>query len=156
VNRQCACLLGLLAAFATVLPGCAFFFPADSRFVEIPEAPSAPGAYGQSTVYGGMLFTAGVYPSERSTGAIMRGDIGAQTNRIFDTIEAILTRAGCSMKDVVKLNVYLVDFADQAKMNEVMAARLGGNTPLRFTLPAMKLPGPARLEVDLVARIPGQ
>ena len=137
-----------------MLPGCAIFFPGEPPFIPLSDAPKAPGAYARSTVYGGMLFTAGVFPSDRLTGGVMRGDITAQTHRVFDSLEAILSGAGCTMKDVVKVDIYLVDFADLAKMNEVIAARLGGNRPVRTTKPVANLAGPARLEVDIVARVP--
>ena len=152
IRRPFALLLA--AAFVTLLSGCAGFFSGAPRFAQVPETPRAPGAYSRSTVYGGMLFTAGVFPSDRLTGKVMRGDITAQTHRVLDSLEAILGGAGCTMKDVVEVNIYLLDYADQAGMNEVIAARLGGNRPLRRTVPVAKLPGPARLEMDFVARVP--
>ena len=144
----------LVAACVTVLSGCAGFFSGEPRLIEVSEAPRTPGAYSRSTVFGGMLFTAGVFPSDRKTGTVMRGDITAQTHRVLDNLEAILSGAGCTMKDVVKVNIYLVDLADLAKMNEVIASRLGGNRPVRTTMPVAKLPGLALLEVDFVARLP--
>lgn len=142
------------AAFVTLLSGCAGFFFGVPRFVEVPETPRAPGAYSRSTVYGGMLFTSGVFPSDRLTGKVMGGDIAAQTHRVLDSLEAILSVAGCTLKDVVNVDIYLVDFADQAKMDEVIAARLGDHWPARTTVPVARLPGPALLQIDFVARVP--
>lgn len=88
-----------------------------------------------------MLFTAGVFPGDPRTGIVAHGDITAQTHRVLDSFESILRKAGCTMKDLVKINVYLADFGDFAKMDEVMAARFGDHKP-------------ARLEVDFVARLP--
>ena len=147
-------LLPLAAAFVTLLSGCAGFLFGVPRFSEVSETPRAPGAYSRSTVYGGMLFSAGIFPSDLLTGKVMRGDIAAQTHRVLDSLEAILSGAGCTMNDVVEVNVYLLDYADLAGMNEVIAARLGGNRPLRTTVPVARLPGPALLEVDFVARVP--
>ena len=144
----------LMAACVTVLSGCAGFFSGVPRFAQVSETPRAPGAYSRSTVYGGMLFTAGVFPSDRLTGKVMLGDITAQTHRVLDSLEAILNGAGCTMKDLVEVNIYLLDYADQAGMNEVIAARLGGNRPLLTTVSVAKLPAPALLEVDFVARVP--
>lgn len=146
-------LLLLAAACLGALCGCAAFFPRE-RMVGLAEAPRAAGAYSRSTVYGGLLYTAGVFPSDRLTGKVMHGDIAAQTHRVLDSLEAILSVAGCTLKDVVNVDIYLVDFADQAKMDEVIAARLGDHWPARTTLPVARLPGPALLQIDFVARVP--
>jgi 2-iminobutanoate/2-iminopropanoate deaminase len=153
MNRRHSLLL-VLAAACTMLPGCAIFFPGEPALIPISEAPKAPGAYARSTVYGGMLFTAGVFPSDRLTGGVMHGDITAQTNRVFDNLEAILAGAGCNMKDLVKVDIRVTEFADLAKMNDVIAARLRGNRPVRTTLPGAILDGFGLLEVDFVARLP--
>lgn len=144
----------LIVVFASALPGCAIFFPGEPPFILVSEASKAPGAYARSTVYGGRLFTAGVFPSDRFTGGVMRGDITAQTHRVFDDLELILSGAGCTMMDLVKVDIHVVNSADLEKMNDVIAARLGGNRQVRTTLSAAKLAGPALLEVDIVARIP--
>ena len=147
-------LLALVVACAIVLPGCAIFFPGEPPFFPLADAPKAPGAYARSTVYGGMLFTAGVFPSDRFTGGVMRGDITAQTNRVFDNLELILSGAGCTMNDLVKVDIRVSEFADLEKMNDVITARLRGNRPVRTTLPGARLDGFALLEVDIVARMP--
>ena len=144
----------MLAAWALVLAGCAIFFPGGPPFIPLSDAPKAPGTYARSTVYGGMLFTAGVFPGDRFTGGVMRGDITAQTNRVFDNLETILAGAGCNMKDLVKVDIRVTEFADLAKMDEVIVARLRGNRPIRTTLPGARLDGFALLEVDFVARLP--
>ena len=146
--------LALVTVCTTLLSGCAIFFPGEPALIPISEAPKAPGAYARSTVYGGMLFTAGVFPSDRLTGTVMRGDITAQTNRVFDNLEEILAGAGCNMKDVIKVDIRVTEFADLAKMNDVIAARLRGNRPVRTTVPGARLDGFALLEVDFVARLP--
>ena len=153
VKRRGA-VLALVATCAFALPGCAIFFPGEPPFIPLSDAPKAPGAYARSTIYGGLLFTAGVFPSDRFTGGVMRGDITAQTNRVFDNLELILSDAGCTMKDLVKVDIRVTEFADLAKMNDVIAARLRGNSPVRTTLSGARLDGFALLEVDIVARIP--
>lgn len=141
-------------AFCAMSSGCAIFFPGEPPLIPIAKAPTLPGAYARSTIYGGMLFAAGVFPSDRLTGAVVHGDITVQTNRVFDNLEAILAGAGCNMKDLVKVDIRVTEFADLARMNAVIAARLRGNTPVRTTLPGARLDGFALLEVDFVARLP--
>jgi len=147
--------LRLIAFFAVcaTFSGCALF-SGEPPLVPIAQAPRLPGAYARSTIYGGMLFAAGVFPSDRATGAVLHGDITAQTNRVFDNLEAILAGAGCNMKDLVKVDIRVTEFADLARMDAVVAARLRDSRPVRTTLPGARLEGFALLEVDFVARLP--
>jgi 2-iminobutanoate/2-iminopropanoate deaminase len=77
-----------------------------------------------------------------------------QANRVLDSLEAILKGAGCTLADVVKVNVFVTDLADFAKLNDAMAARFGEHRPARTTVQVAKLPAGAQLEMDMVAAIP--
>lgn len=140
--------------FTVSLAGCASAPSSEIRVISVSGAPKAAGAYSQGIVSGGMLYTASFTPRDHVTGAVVQGDITAQVERVFDSLEAVLKGAGCTFKDVVKVNVYLTDFGDFAKMNSVMAARFGDHRPARTTVPIGMFPGPALVSIDLVARVP--
>jgi 2-iminobutanoate/2-iminopropanoate deaminase len=141
-------------AVALVTAGCAQPPVSEMKFIAVAGAPKAAGPYSQGVVSNGMLFTAGFTPRDPVTGVAVQGDITVQSNRVFDNLEAVLKGAGCSMKDVVKVTVYMTDLNDFAKMNDVMAARFGDHKPARTTIQVAKLPSSATLEIDFVARIP--
>ncbi len=122
--------------------------------ISVEGAPKAIGPYAQGIVAGGFLFTAGQVPLDPATMKLVEGDIAAQTARVFDNLEAVLRGAGCSLQDVVKATVYLVDLKEFGKMNEVFAARFGEHRPARSTLQVAALPAGARVEIDFVARVP--
>lgn len=77
-----------------------------------------------------------------------------QAQRVFDNLEAIVTGAGATLKDVVKVTVYMADLAEFSKVNDVMAVRFGEHKPARSTLQVAKIPGGAPLAIDLIARVP--
>jgi 2-iminobutanoate/2-iminopropanoate deaminase len=139
---------------ALTLSGCATVNRPDMRPVAVNGAPKAIGPYSQGVVANGFLYTAGMLARDPETNKPVEGDITVQTNRIIDNLEAVLAGAGCSLKDVVKVTVYMTDLNDFPKMNEVYAARFGDNKPARSTIQAAKLPGGANMEVDMVARLP--
>jgi 2-iminobutanoate/2-iminopropanoate deaminase len=124
-----------------------------SSRIAVENAPRAIGPYAQGVVANGFLFTSGQVPFDPATMKLVAGDIGAQTHRVFDNLEAILAGAGATMGDVVKATVYLADMADFAKMNEVYAARFGDHRPARSTVQVAALPAGARIEIDLVATL---
>lgn len=125
------------------------------KTIAVEGAPKAIGPYAQGIVANGLLFTAGQVPIDPSTGRLVEGDVGAQTERIFDNLAAIVTGAGATLAEVAKATVYLTDMADFAPMNEVFAKRFGDHRPARTTVAVSKLPAGARLEIDFVVRIPG-
>lgn len=147
-----AAMLGLAAVTFTI-GGCASTVGGPLREITTDGAPRAAGPYAQGIVANGFLYTAGQIPRDPATSALVTGDIAAQTARVLDNLEAVLTAAGCSFTDVVKASVFLADIGDFAAMNEVFARRFGSHRPARTTVEA-RLPGGARIEIDLVARVP--
>lgn len=146
--------LALIAACVIALSGCAWLFPNEPRFVDIADTPRVPGANAPGVVYGGMLYTAGFTPRDPHTGAVAQGDIAAQTNRVLDNLEVALKGAGCTLGDVVRVDVFLADVNDAARMNEVMAARFGDHKPARGAVSLARLPRLELLEADFIARLP--
>ena len=143
-----------IAVVAFTITGCANMPPSEMRFVAVSGAPKAAGPYSQGVVSNGLLFTAGSIPRDPETGNVVQGDITVQANRVFDNLEAVLKGAGCSMKDVIKVNVYMIDLGDFAKMNAVMAARFGDHKPARTTVQVAKLNAGALIEIEMIARLP--
>jgi 2-iminobutanoate/2-iminopropanoate deaminase len=98
------------------------------------------------------LYCSGQTPLDPDTGALVLGDVGVQTHRAFDNLEAVLRAAGLAMDDVVKCNVYLVDMADFAAMNAAYADRFAPPYPARTTVAVHQLPMGARVEIECIAR----
>ena len=109
---------------------------------------NAPAPLFSSAVsYGNLLFLAGV-------GAHFQGTVEEHTKHVLDELEKNLIAAGSSMEKVLKVNVYLNDINDWAKMNTVYAGRWGKIPPVRTTVaPAGGIPGNSLVEIDLIAYI---
>jgi enamine deaminase RidA (YjgF/YER057c/UK114 family) len=113
-----------------------------------PVDPAAPPPLFSSAVsYGNLLFLAGV-------GAHFKGTIEEHTKHVLDELEKNLIAAGSSMEKVLKVNVYLNDINDWARMNTIYAGRWGKVPPVRTTVaPAGGIPGNSLVEIDLIAYI---
>jgi 2-iminobutanoate/2-iminopropanoate deaminase len=110
-------------------------------------APTAPPLFSSAVSYGNLLFLAGV-------GAHFEGTIEEHTKHVLDELEKNLICAGSSMEKVLKVNVYLNDIKDWAKMNTAYAGRWGKVPPVRTTVaPAGGIPGGSLVEIDLIAYI---
>lgn len=117
------------------------------------SAPAAIGPYSQAVRAGSFLFVSGQIPLDPDTGAIVEGDIAAQTHRVFRNLTAILEAGGASLANVVRTTVYLADMNDFAAMNAVYATYFAAPAPARSTVQAARLPRDARVEIDVIAAL---
>lgn len=117
-----------------------------------PSAPAAIGPYSHGVWSGDELFLSGQTPIDPATGALIDGDVGAQTHRVFDNLEGALRDAGLSLDDVIKCNVYLTDMANFAAMNAAYGTRFVAPYPARTTVAVAGLPLGAQVEIELLAR----
>ncbi|MBB6142605.1 enamine deaminase RidA (YjgF/YER057c/UK114 family) [Silvibacterium bohemicum] len=107
----------------------------------------APPLFSSAVSYGNLVFLAGVGYHENGT-------IEEATKHVLDELEKNLTNAGSSMEKVLKVNVYLNDIKDWARMNTAYAGRWGTIPPVRTTIaPAGGIPGNSLVEIDLIAYI---
>ncbi len=117
------------------------------------HAPKAIGPYSQAIKAGNLLYCSGQIPLDPATGALVQGDLAAQTRRVLDNVGAILAAAGTSFDRVVKTTVFLADMNDFAAMNEVYATYFTPPAPARSTVAAAGLPKGARIEIEVIASL---
>jgi 2-iminobutanoate/2-iminopropanoate deaminase len=115
------------------------------------HAPKAIGPYSSALRAGQLLFISGQVPIDPATGAMVTGDIAAQTRRVLENIGALLTAGGLTYTDLVRTTVFLADMNDFAAMNEVYRTYLTEPYPARSTVEAARLPRDARIEIDAIA-----
>lgn len=96
------------------------------------------------------LYTCGLV-GVRQDGSVEEG-IEAQAVRIFENIQILLREARMDMGDVVKINSYMLDLAEQPAYSKARAPYLGDARPVMTLLGVAQLALPAlRLEVEVVA-----
>jgi 2-iminobutanoate/2-iminopropanoate deaminase len=82
------------------------------------------------------------------------GSFEEEVQTTLDNVEARLAEAGASFDDVVQATVYLTDMDNYAEFNTLYGARLGDPYPARACIEVSRLPGDARVEVQVIARRP--
>jgi len=115
------------------------------------QAPKPIGPYSQAIEAGGFIFCSGQIPLDPLTGQLVTGDIKVQTERILANLEAVLTAAGSSLEQTVKLTVYLTNLGDFETLNKVLGERFKKDPPARAVVQVSALPKNALVEVDLIA-----
>lgn len=121
--------------------------------IKTDSAPAAVGPYSQAVRAGRWLFVSGQIALDPATGALVDGDIAAQTRQVMLNIGAVLAAAGSSFEDVVKTTVYLADLDDFSAMNEVYGSFFAAPAPARATIEASRLPRNAKVEIEAIARL---
>jgi 2-iminobutanoate/2-iminopropanoate deaminase len=100
------------------------------------------------------VYTAGQIALDPDTGALVGGgDAAAEAAQALANLAAVLEAAGSGLDRALRCEVYLVDLADFAAVNEVYAARVGPEPPARVTVQVAALPRGARVEIAVVAAV---
>ena len=124
------------------------------KIIQTDGAPAAIGTYSQAVRAGDTVYLSGQIPLDPRTMQLVDGGIEVQIRRVFDNLDAVATAAGGSLKDIVKLNVYLTDLGNFAKVNEIMAAHFTEPYPARAAVGVAALPKGAQVEIDAVMVLP--
>ena len=119
------------------------------KIIATASAPAAIGPYSQAVQAGGTVYLSGQIGLDPATMQMAEG-IDAQIARVFDNLKAVAAASGGSLADAVKVNIYVTDLANFARVNDVMAQVFSQPCPARATVQVAALPRGALVEVDAV------
>jgi len=120
------------------------------------DAPAAIGPYSQAIRAGRTLYLSGQIALDPKTMAIVDGGVEAQAHQVFRNLRAVVTAAGGSMDDMVKVLILMTNLADFAKVNDIMATYFTKPYPARATYQVAALPRGALIEIEGTAVLPGE
>lgn len=121
------------------------------RVIRTSDGPQPRGVYSQAIVSDGFVFVAGQAAINPKTNELELGDIRSEVRRTLQNIQAILQAAGSTLRDVVRVGIFLADINDFAAMSEVYREFFPENPPARTTVGA-QLPK-IKVEIDCIARV---
>lgn len=118
------------------------------------SAPNAVavGPYSHAVEAGDLVYLSGQTPIDPATGKLAEGDIAVQTAQCFKNLFAVLTAAGLTPDQVVKVNVFLTDMGNFTAMNGVYQQQFNAPYPARTTIGVAALPLGAQVEIEMIAR----
>ena len=107
-------------------PGERFFAPGGEAGL-----PRAVAPFSQGVRVGSLVFTAGQASIDLDANVVGVGDIRVQTEQTLKNLSAALERCGATVRDVVKMTIWIRDFNDYDGMNEVYARWFEPPEPVR-------------------------
>jgi 2-iminobutanoate/2-iminopropanoate deaminase len=123
--------------------------------VEAPDAPPALGAYTPAVVVDGWCFVSGQIGWNADGTGLQERDAAQQTEQTLRNIEALLTAAGASLRDIARTTIYVASLDVVGDVNatyeRVLRAAGVEVLPARTTI-AVGLP--VAVEIDVIARVP--
>jgi len=119
------------------------------QIISTPNAPAAIGPYSQAVQVGDTIYLSGQIGLDPASMQMVAG-IDAQIVQVFDNLQAVAVAAGTTLDAAAKLNIYLVDLANFARVNEVMARYFKAPYPARAAVGVKELPRGALVEADTV------
>jgi len=109
------------------------------------------GSYCQSARRGNIVATAGVAAVDRDGKVVGGNDIVAQTRATLDNLKLALEAAGASMSDVIKVTVFITDFANYKGFNAAFDEYFANDPPARATVRADLVIPALLIEIDAIA-----
>jgi 2-iminobutanoate/2-iminopropanoate deaminase len=118
-----------------------------------PDLSAPIGPFSHVVKSGDLLFLSGQVGDDPATGKFAGDDVASQATQIFANLQTVLRVAGADLSNVLRVAVYLTDMGDFAAMNAVYATHFSAPFPARTTVAVAALPGGARVEMDVIARL---
>lgn len=121
------------------------------KIISTTNAPATIGPYSQAKFANGILYISGQIPVNPENGKLVEG-IEKETHQVMKNLEAILTEAGMTFKNVVKATIFLKNMDDFAVMNDIYASYLDADSyPARETVQVSCLPKNVDIEISMIA-----
>jgi len=124
------------------------------EIISTDKAPQAIGTYSQAVKVGKTVYLSGQIPLVPETMEMVEGDFEDNVRRVFDNLTAVCEAAGGKLQDIVKLNIFLTDLGNFAKVNTIMAEYFEEPYPARAAIGIASLPKDAEVEMDGVVELP--
>lgn len=120
------------------------------EIISTDKAPAAIGTYSQAVKVGNTVYLSGQIPLDPVTMNVVDGPFEQHVRCVFDNLLAVAEAAGGDFSNIVKLNIYLTDLSNFAKVNEAMAEYFIEPYPARAAVGVKELPKGVAVEMDAV------
>ncbi len=123
----------------------------EKKIITSANSPAPIGPYSSAVLVGNTLYISGQVPKDAKTGEMVQHNITAETYKVMENLQAILTDAGMSFSNVVKTTIFCINLDNFAAINEAYGSYFTDNFPARETVQVSRLPLGANVEISMIA-----
>ncbi|PGH12051.1 hypothetical protein AJ80_06870 [Polytolypa hystricis UAMH7299] len=125
---------------------------AAKKAVFTTNAPNPLPQFSQAVVHNGMVYCSGSIGINPTSKQIVEGGIAERAAQTLRNLSAVLKAAGSSIKNVVKVNVFLTTMENFAEMNKAYDPFFeDGIKPCRTCVAVKELPFGTDVEIECIA-----
>ena len=127
----------------------------DIEHLVFNDGPKRVGPFSHAVKAGDFLFITGQMPTLLDDPTMLvTGGITEQTHQVMQNLGHVLTLSGCQFSNVVFVRIYLVNFQDFDRMNDVYKTYFDAEKlPARTCIGVTGLAVGASVEIDLTAKL---
>jgi len=125
----------------------------EKKVFHTDKAAVTGGPYAQAIIHDGLIYVSGQGAVDPKTNGIRLGTVEKEAELALRNLQIILEEAGSSLKNTLKVTVYLLDMEEFARFNGVYRKYFGEHLPARTCIQAACLPFETRVEIDVIAHI---
>lgn len=115
------------------------------------QAPIPSSGYSQGLRIGNFVVTSGYLGTHPDGSGVVKGGFEAEVRQALTNIQHVLEAAGCSMADVIRVNVSLIDVSRFSDMDRIYKEFFSAPYPTRNTIGVKELWGGAQVGFDVWA-----
>jgi 2-iminobutanoate/2-iminopropanoate deaminase len=122
------------------------------EIIRVPGVKGIDLPFNHVVKAGDLIFLTSQLSCDLGTGAILPGDMAAQTKNTLENVRYLLQESGSSLDHVLTVRIYMRDVSGFDEMNRVYREYFkGGNEPARVTVQAPSPIGGIDLEMEVIA-----
>jgi 2-iminobutanoate/2-iminopropanoate deaminase len=126
----------------------------EKRCITAPNAPPAMGPYSHAVAAGNLLFISGQGPLDPAGTGVIKGTFEEETRLTLSNLQAVLEDAGSSLRDVIKVMIFLADMDNFREFNKVYKEFFSEDCPARSCVEVARLPADFQVEIEAIAILP--
>lgn len=115
------------------------------------QAPIPSSGYSQGIRWDKLIVTSGYLGTHPDGSGVVKGGFEAEVRQALSNIKAVVEAAGCTLADVIRINVSLTDVTRFADMDRVYREFFSAPYPTRNTIGVKELWGGAQVGFDVWA-----
>jgi 2-iminobutanoate/2-iminopropanoate deaminase len=120
------------------------------KIIETEKAPAAIGPYSQGISAGSLHFVSGQLGLNPETGELVSDDLTGQAHQALKNLQQVVEASGCSLNDVVAVDVFLTDMGGFTAFNGIYQEYFSEHKPARAVVEVKGLPKGACVEIKCI------